>query len=186
MVKIIFLILSFATISDRDKFEVIFHKYRRLMLHKAYGILQDFHLAEDATSEAFMRIHKNIHKIDNPSDNRSIAFIVTIVKNVSLTMLQKEKSHITEEYDEELVDDFNLEEQTISELSSEYIYKMLDKLGEEMKGVFLLKYAHDVSHKEIGQILNISENNVTVRLHRAKKRLAELLSEAEGGYVGVY
>ena len=155
------------------------------MLHKAFAILQDYHLAEDATSEAFIRIYKNIHKIEDPADNKSIAFIVTIVKNVALTMLKKEKSHITEEYDEEQVDDFNLEEQTISQLNSEYIYGALDKLGEEMKAVFLLKYAHEMSHFEIGKILGINENNVTVRLHRAKKKLAELLSQAEGGYVSV-
>ena len=171
------MVLSFATEHERDKFEYIFNKYKKLMLHKAYGILQDYYLAEDATSEAFIRIYKNIHKIDNPDDKRSIAFIVTIVKNVSLTMLQKEKTHATEEYDEEMRDDFNLEEHTISQLSSEHIYQTLDKLGEEMKGVFLLRYAHDLSHREIGEMLGISENNVTVRLHRAKKKLAALLTE---------
>jgi RNA polymerase sigma-70 factor (ECF subfamily) len=98
-------------------------------------------------------------------------------------MLKKENSHITEEYDEELQDDFNLEESTISQLNSEFIYQTVDKLGEEMKAVFLLRYANELSHKEIAGMLGISENNVTVRLHRAKKKLAELLSEAKGGYV---
>ena len=180
-----FLLFSFATEQELDKFEYIFYKYKRLMLHKAYGILQDYHLAEDATSEAFIRIHKNIHKIDDPSDKKSITFIITIVKNISLTMLKKERSQMTEEYDEEHVDSFNLEEHTISQLNSEHIYQTLDKLGEEMKGVFLLRYAHDLSHREIGQMLGISENNVTVRPHRAKKKLAELL-RAEGGYVGAH
>ena len=166
---------AFASEYERDKFEFIFNKYSKLMLHKAYGILRDYSLAEDAASEAFIRIYKNIHKIDDPTDKKSVAFIVTIVKNVSLTMLQKEKSHATEEYDEELSDGFDLEEQTISQMSAEHIYQTLDSLGEEMKGVFLLRYAHDLSHKEIGQILGITENNVTVRLHRAKKKLAALL-----------
>jgi RNA polymerase sigma-70 factor (ECF subfamily) len=179
----LFLLFVFATEQERDKFEYIFRKYNRLMLHKAYGILQDYHLAEDATSEAFIRIHKNMHKIDDPTDKKSIAFIITIVKNVSLTMLKKERSYNTEEYDEELQDDFNLEESTISQLSSEFIYQTVDKLGEEMKAVFLLRYVSELSHKEIARILGISENNVTVRLHRAKKKLAELLSEAKGGHV---
>jgi len=171
------IILAFESESERDKFEYIFSKYKKLMLHKAYGILQDYHLAEDAASEAFIRIYKNIHKIGDPADKQCIAFVVTIVKNVSLTMLNKEKSHTTEEYDEDQRDDFDLEADTISQMSADYIYSMLDKLGEEMKGVFLLRYAHELSHKEIGRILGISENNVTVRLHRAKKKLAELLKE---------
>ena len=174
------LLFSFASEFERDKFEYIFNTYRKLMLHKAYGILNDYSLAEDAASEAFIRIYKNIHKIDDPSSNKTIAFIVTIVKNVSLTMLKKEKEHAVQEYDYEQQDSFDLEEHTLSQLGSDYIYQKLNELGEEMKSVFLLKYAYDLSHKEIGRLLDISENNVTVRLHRAKKKLAELLRE--GGY----
>ena len=150
------------------------------MLQKAYGILRDYSLAEDAASEAFIRIYKNLHKIDDPDDRKSIAFIVTIVKNVSLTMLKHEKTYATEEYDEERQDSFNMEEDILAQLSSEFIYETLNKLGEEMKSVFILSYSYELSHKEIGNILGISENNVTVRLHRAKKKLESLLRE--GGY----
>ena len=169
------LLFAFETERERDKFELIFHKYKKLMLHKAYGILQDYSLAEDAASEAFIRIYKNLHKIGDPLDNKSIAFIVTIVKNVSLTMLKQEKAHATEEYDLEQPDPFDLEQHALSRLGAESIYQKLDELGEEMKSVFLLRYAYDMSHKEIGRILGISENNVTVRLHRAKKKLAAVL-----------
>ena len=171
------LLFSFALEHERDKFEFIFQKYNKLMLHKAYGILNDYSLAEDAASEAFIRIYKNIHKIDDPASNKTIAFVVTIVKNVSLTMLKKEKEHAFQEYDYEQPDPLDLEEHTLSQLGSEYIYQMLDQLGEEMKSVFLLKYSYDLSHKEIGRLLDISENNVTVRLHRARKKLAALLKD---------
>ena len=169
------IILTFESERERDKFEYIFSKYKKLMLYKAYGILGDYHLAEDAASEAFIRIYKNIHKIDDPTDKKCIAFVVTIVKNVSLTMRSKQLSHATEEYDEEQCDGFDLEEHTISKMNADSIYQLLDKLGEDMKAVFLLRYAHELSHREIGQILGISENNVTVRLHRAKKKLAEMI-----------
>lgn len=175
----ILLILSFDTEENKDKFEYIFYKYRKLMLHKAYEILQDYYLAEDAASEAFIRIHKNMHKIGDPDDKKSIAFIVTIVKNTALTILSKTRSQATEEYDEEQAADFNLEEQTIAHIGADEIYDILNVLGEELKSVFLLRYAHDMSHKEIGKTLGISENNVTVRLHRAKKKLAEIISQRE-------
>ena len=179
-VTVLLLIFTFALAEDRDKFDYIFNKYNKLMLHKAHGILQDYHLAEDAASEAFIRIYKNLHKIDDPDDPKSAAFIITIVKNVSLTMLKQRTSHATEEFDEEQQADFNLEEQTLSQLGSEQIYRIVDSLNEELKSVFLLKYSNDLSHKEIGRILGISENNVTVRLHRARNKLAVLIKG--GGY----
>ena len=63
----------------------------------------------------------------------------------------------------------------LSAISSEQIAQIVESLPEELRSVFLLKYAYDLPHKKIGQQLGITENNVTVRLHRARKRLAAIL-----------
>ena len=174
------LIFAFSSESDQEKFEYLYQKYKNLLLHKAYDILRDYALAEDAVSEAYIRIYKNLHKIDDPAANRSIAFAVTIVKNVSLTMLSKEKRLPVEEYDETRPDSFDLEESVLSAISTQQIYEIMDQLGEELRSVFVLRYAYDYSLKEVGTLLNISENNAAVRLHRAKKKLAQIV--AEKGY----
>lgn len=177
------LILTFATEEERDKFETLYSRYKNLMLHKAYSVLHDYMLAEDAVSEAMLRIYKNLHKVGDPADGRSASFVVTIVKNVSLTMLQKETRVEQSELSDDLPESgYDLEQQVLSGLTSESILALLDEIGDELKGVFVLKYAHDLSHKEIGKALGISENNVTVRLHRAKKKLSAIL--AREGYAG--
>lgn len=172
-----FIVLAFQTEDDRDKFTYIYEQYKRLLLHKAYGILHDYMLAEDAASEAFLRIYKNLDKIDDPKSNKCIAFIVTIVKNVSLTLLKRRAQQTTEELFDNQQDSFELESFVVSELSSQEIYGLLEQLGEEYKNVFLLKYAHDLSNKEIGATLDISPNHVGVLLHRAKKKLSDILRE---------
>ena len=174
------LIFAFTSESDQEKFEYLYQKYKNLLLHKAYDILKDYALAEDAVSEAYIRIYKNLHKIDDPSSNRSIAFAVTIVKNVSLTMLSKEKRWPVEEFDESQPDSFDLEENVLAEISSQQIYEIIQQLAEDLRSVFILRYAYDYSLKEVGALLNISENNAAVRLHRAKKKLAQIV--AEKGY----
>ena len=175
------LVFTFSSGQERDKFEYIFSKYKNLMLHKAYAVLHDYMLAEDAASEAFIRIYKNIHKIDDPESPRAVAFIITIVKNTALTILKQNRISYIETLDEQEGDDFNLEESILSEISSERIFTLLDGINEELKSVFLLKYAYDLPHKEIGEMLGITENNVTVRLHRARKAIALIL--AGEGYV---
>ena len=174
------LLLSFATDGQRDAFEYIYEHYKYLMLNKAYAILRDTMLAEDAVSEAFIRIYKNIHKIDDPTSNRCIAFVITITKNAALTMLSKNAAQYDELEDDQR-DSFDLEGHVVSDISSEKIYELLGGVAEELRSVFMLKYAYDMSHKEIGEALGISENNVTVRLHRAKKKVAALL--AKEGYL---
>ena len=174
------LFFTFSSESDRDKFEYLYSKYKNLLLHKAYDILRDYALAEDAVSEAYIRIYKNMQKIGDPTTDSSIAFVVTIVKNVSLTMLSKEKRLKTEEYDETQPDSFDLEENVLASVSSQQIYAMMEQLGEELRSVFILRYAYDYSLKEVGALLSISENNAAVRLHRAKKKLAQIV--AQKGY----
>ena len=171
------LILAFATEQERDAFEYIYEHYRKLMLHQAYRILQDYMLAEDAASEAFIRIYRNIHKIGDPTNPRCAAFVVTIVKNVALTMLKQVNAKQADELIEVGTDSFDVEEQVLARVSLEQVYGLLDGMNEELRSVFLLKYAYDLPHRQIGEMLGISENNVTVRLHRARKKLADLLKE---------
>jgi RNA polymerase sigma-70 factor (ECF subfamily) len=176
-----FFLFALATAEEKSKFEFIYTQYKNLMLQKAHAILRDTMLAEDAVSEAYIRIYKNLHKIDNPASGRCIAFITTIVRNTALTLLNKQNkqpvSFLSQDTIEEFDRDtnFDLEQYVCSEISSEEIFKAINLLGEDLKSVFLLKFSYDLSHKKIGELLNISENNVTVRLHRAKKKLTGIL-----------
>jgi RNA polymerase sigma-70 factor (ECF subfamily) len=171
----VLILFTFASENDKSKFEYLYEHYKRLLLHKAYGILHDYTLSEDAVSEAYIRIYKNLHKIDDITSNQTVSFLVTILKNVAITMLQKEKRLTSDELDEEIPDSYQMEEEAIAKYSEEHIFAVIDELNEEYKAVFLLKYAKGLSHAEIADILNTTENNVTVRLHRAKKKLAESL-----------
>lgn len=174
-------LLTFSSPQDQDRFEYLYHKYKNLCLKKAYDILRDYSLAEDAVSEAYLRVYKNLHKIEDPDSGRTAAFLVTITRNAALTMLSKESKN-WEELDEGQVDSFELEEFTLSQEFARDVHRLLDRVDEDLRHVFLLQFAYDMSHKEIAQALNISENNVAVRLHRAKKKLADLL--VKEGFVG--
>jgi RNA polymerase sigma factor, sigma-70 family len=171
----------FSEEEERDKFEYIYNKYKRLMFHKAYPILQNHALTEDAVSEAFIRVYKNLDKIDDPDSNMSIAFLMTIVKNVALTFVKREQKWNYDEITEEKESGINIESSILDEISASEIVKLIDELNDDLKSVFILKYAHELSHKEIADTLGITENNVTVRLHRAKKKLSILLEKE--GYV---
>ncbi|MCL2865066.1 MAG: RNA polymerase sigma factor [Lachnospiraceae bacterium] len=180
------ILFTITTEQAHDKFEYLFHQYKKLLLYKAYNILHDHAMAEDATSEAFIRIYKNLHKIDQVDSNQTISFLVTIVTNTAITIVNKEKRNNTIPVDFEQTYEnhdtgYNLEEEIISETISENMLDCINSLKEELKAPFLLKYAHDYSHKEIASFLNITENNVTVRIHRAKQRLAQILHQE--GYV---
>ena len=163
---------------EQQKFELIYRQYCNLMHYSAFQILRDNGLAEDAVSEAFIRIYKNLHKVDDvvPS-NRTAAFAVTITRNVALSMIKKEKKKETVPLEEYYADDTVLEETVASRMTQQQILTAVDQLSEELRQVFLLYYAYDMTHAEISSALNISANTAAVRLHRARKKLAKIVSE---------
>ena len=172
------LFLSFATESDKNKFSYIYEKYKRLLLKKSYEILGDSALAEDAVSEAFLRVYRNLHKVDNPDSPMTASFLVVIVKNVSLTMLKKNSKTVLEDIDEgEYKDSFSLEASVIDKENIKVVKLITEKLPNSLREPFLLYYGNDLPHKDIAAFLNINENAVGVRIHRAKKKIVEMLRE---------
>lgn len=172
-------------LDDNDKFERIYMQYGRLMLCKAQEILHDDALSEDAVSEAFIRIYKNLHKLDDavPSP-RTASFAVTVVKNVALTMLKKQNYTDILPLEDTMQEEYSIEESVISDITAYEITTMFDSIGDDLKDVFLLYYEYDMSLKEIASALDITANTAAVRLHRARKKLAARLSgkgEGENG-----
>lgn len=171
------LIFTFATAQERDKFEYLYTRYKKLLLHQAYEILRDYALAEDAVSEAYIRVYKNLHKVEDPAQGRAAAFLVTIARNVALTMRAANQRLPVEEPDDNLADPDNLEEAALAGLGSEQIYAVVQSLDEELRQVFLLRYSYDHTNQEIARLLGLTEGNVRVRLHRARQKLAAMLTK---------
>ena len=178
------LIFTFADEREADKFEYMYRKYKSLLYYKAWEILHDQMAAEDALSETMIRVYRNMDKIGDPDSPQSAAFLTTIARNVSLTMLKRRSAAPAllsddEEY-EEPADPLDLEASVLDGISEERLCLIIGRLDEESRDIFVLKYAYDLSHREIAAQLGLTENNVTVRLHRTRKKLAAMVVDAEG------
>ena len=173
--------LTFASDEERDKFEYLYNKYKNLLFYNAQGILRDHMLTEDAVSEAYLRIYKNLHKIDDVDSPRTVSFIVTIARNAALTMVTKNKNESYDLINDDEPDDFDVELNVISEIASSDIYSIVGGLDEDLRNIFVLKFAYDMSNKEIADIFETTDNNIRVKLCRAKKKLAVILTKE--GYV---
>lgn len=87
--------------ADQDKALELYNKYNRLMLYIAKGILHDKLLAEDAVSQAFIKIIENLNKIDMNNCNKTKSYVVTIIRNISFNMLTQQERIIMRD---ELID----------------------------------------------------------------------------------
>ncbi len=89
--------------------------------------------------------------------------------------LRKEKNSPVE-YHENLKDNSPEEKPNDKEEQSVFLYKAIAQLN-EIDRIIISMVLEDVSQKQIGDVLGITENNVNVKVHRIKKQLKEILSK---------
>lgn len=172
------MIMAIQNDSDREKAANIYRLYSSTMLYIAKRILIDAHLAEDAVSEAFVRIINNLEKIDTNDCYHTRGFVVIITRNISLDMLRKQNRskivYLDNFSDYSKCEDLLFDDITTREACSR-IANAVSQLNSNYSDILYLKMEFDYSNKEISKILGISEDNVKMRLSRARKALKEQL-----------
>lgn len=178
------------TEAEKEDFELLYQTYKKLMHWVANDILQDKALAEDAVHEAFVRIIKNFHKIDNILCSETKNYVVIIVRNVALSLRKDRKNRLDDnlfcsegkycaegQSEDELNSileniSYGFDETTDELFKKELISKIL-LLPESLKEILLLYGYFGYSIKEIAISLNISEDAAYKRLQRARNKLAK-------------
>ena len=103
-------------------------------------------------------------------------WLCQIAKNLWYDQCRKNKKILKTEESELLeVQDLNsLEEQIISNDEKITLYKKMQSLDEKTREVMYLRMTGELSFKEIGVILNKTENWARVTFYRGKNRLKEV------------
>ena len=164
---------------DKNKFEILYFKYRQLMFRVANDILKDEYLAEDAVHFAFEKIMKNLDKIEAIECPKTKGFVVIVVKRVAIDFYRKRKKEyvVALNQDEEIGAGTTYVEQSVIDKIEHPLIKGILLLPHHYSEIILLKYSHNYTEKQIAKLLGLSEENVKKRLQRAKKKLKEKMEE---------
>jgi RNA polymerase sigma-70 factor (ECF subfamily) len=140
------------------------------MYRIAYAVLHDEGLAEDAVSEAFIRIINKLHKLHDCRSPKTKSYIVKVIKSTSINIYRKNKR----QYNQEIPIDeaMQIADKTQELETSEKIESLLVNLNDTDKRIISLRYKEDMSWKEVADILSLTEANVRKRFERVKKRLS--------------
>ena len=165
---------------DKARFVDFYEKYKRLMFYVARGILKDDYLAEDAAQEAFLRVAKNFHKINEVSCPQTRNFAVIITRNISLNMLKKKDNVID-------IDDYidnkilSVADDLFESVSTNILTDKMLKLPESYRDILYLYHLYGYSFNEISTLLSLPAETTKKRAQRARYMLKEML-EKEGYY----
>lgn len=157
------------------------------MLKLAERLVRDRSAAEDVVQEAFMRALGSLDGFEGRSSIETWLRRITI--NTALTRLEKLK-RLAEQPIDELLPEFDrfdcrvearwthlisVEDVMASDQRREGVFHAIDELPDSYRVVLLLRDIEGYDTSEVATLLDISESNVKVRLHRARGALKKLL-----------
>ena len=164
-------VVSRARTGDRDAYRAVVERLQDMAVAYAYGILGDFHLAEDAAQEAFIEAYFHLHQLQEsgafPGWLRKIVFKhcdrLTRGKRVPQTRLDAAA--------EVVVTGAGPEELTLrSELRAD-VLNMVDDLPDSQRTLVALYHMGDYTCGEIAAFLGVPVTTVKNRLHAARSAL---------------
>lgn len=161
---------------DKVKFEKVYKNFKNIMLNRAYEIVKERQLAEDAVHNAFLKIINNLPKIYDADSNETKWYVIVIVTNEAKKIYNKENKILKAELTD-MESDFNLEAIVEDKNIVEKVKKEIGLLPEIYRDTMSLKYYNDLSNKEISSVLSIPISTVKKRLQRGRKILIQKLGE---------
>lgn len=139
--------------------------------------------AEDIAIRTFSNAFDKLASYNSQFEFKT--WLIAISKNIHIDLLRKEKSRLKLESKDdedntiyEVADDSpSAEDNLIIEQNLASLLKHIKKLKPHYQQVINLRYFQELSYEEIAQELNEPINNVKVKLLRAKKLLAEIITK---------
>ena len=162
---------------DQRRFRQLMELTSDDLLHFAISFIGDKETSEEIVSDVYVKIWKNRGELHNIQNLKSYLFIS--VKNGCLSYLRKKKNEkivLLDEYK-----DFHFQQvsgpdnELIDNETIKNIYKAIDTLPPKCKMAFTLAKINGLKHREIAEVMDVSEKTVNNHLVAAVKKITELL-----------
>ncbi|MCI8392727.1 MAG: sigma-70 family RNA polymerase sigma factor [Clostridia bacterium] len=154
--------------------EEIYKEYFETVNKYLFCLTRNNDISEELTQETFYKAVKKINTYKG--DCKMSVWLCQIAKNLLFDYYRKNK-RILDIEEKELFDIQaleNVEEQLILKDEKLSLYRKMQKLDEKTREVMYLRITGELSFKEIGTILNKTENWARVTFYRGKQKLKEV------------
>ncbi len=160
------------------EFEQIYNTYFKSVYRYIRKLSGDEHVAEEITSETFLKVMKSIGNFRGECDMR--VWICQIAKNTYYSYLKKNnRAASVDETELQNIADPNalLEKQIITQDETQQLRKILHTIPEPYKEIFMWRVFGELSFQEIADLYGKTDNWACVTYHRARKIIQSRLEE---------
>jgi RNA polymerase sigma-70 factor (ECF subfamily) len=157
----------------------IYYDYYERVKRFIFALVKDEWVADDLIQETFIKVQKNLNQLRDESKLSS--WIFKIAYNLCQDHFRKTNQSSKREQvlseKKEILSEPLFQKEFEQHQMGECVQDKIRLLPESHQTVLVLFDLMEFSHQEIAEILDISVENVKVRLHRARKKLKTILEE---------
>ena len=161
---------------DKQQVKQLFEQYHRPVFAYLYRLVNNQETASDLTQETFLNVMRHRQKFDTIENQR--AWIYRIATNLAYSHLRRQRRFRwlpwhTQDLQQPAHD-------PVEKMArQQQIARALAALSPKYRVPLLLFTQFDFSVKEIAEMLNLTESNTKVRLHRARQMFRQAFEEED-------
>lgn len=174
------LIITKVLGGNAHAFTYLVNAYKDFVYTIAINIVKNREDAEDIAQESFVKAYTQLHTFKGNSKFSTWLYTITFRTAISATRKLELSIKDVDDYVLNNFEDDGLVNQMKvlnTEDQKKYIEKAMKKLPELDALVLTLYYLDENTTEEIEEITGLSKVNIKVRMHRARKKLADSLQE---------
>ena len=162
---------------DITVFSELIEKYKDMAFNIAFQICKNTEDAEEVVQDSFVKVYKSLN--DFKGNSKFSTWLYSIVYRTAISKIRK-KQITTVDIDEHYNSIGDTQEQLSllkNKEQKKYIEYALNYLSAEDRTIITLYYLESNSISEISQIIGMNDNNIKIRLYRARKLMYSKLEE---------
>lgn len=163
---------------DRKAQEVLYRNYYKAMMNLCLRYTGNENEAMEVLNYGFLKVYRNINRYD-PRQASLYTWIRTVVINSCLDHI-KSKQRVIKTHELHDWTEVEVEPEAYEKIQEGALLRLIRMLPPATQAVFNLYVVEGYGHKEIGEMLQISEGTSKWHYSEARKKLKSLLEKESG------
>lgn len=163
-------------------FEYIYHATYPILSRFIFSKTRNESDGQDLLQEVYYAFYKHIQSITENIDNPQ-AYLIKMAENelsnYYAKLPKKDITLIDKDFDifDSIPDDFELEVDILDKISTELIWKEIEKIKEPDKSILVARFRFDMKYPEISELFNLPETTVKTKVYTAIEHLKKIFKK---------
>jgi RNA polymerase sigma-70 factor (ECF subfamily) len=164
---------------DAQAMRIFFTRHNARVRRFVLRLVGDQALAEDLTSDVFIEVWR--HADQFKGNSQVSTWMLAIARFKALSALRQRKHEHLDEAEAAAIPDLADDPEIVVEKKDRIatLRKCMSHLSRAHREVLELAYYEDKSVSEVAELIGVPANTVKTRMFHARKRISELLQQAE-------